>query len=217
MYLIIIKLLIPIWIIISVILLFRITALRLSGRKGYTISGLNSTLLWPLLVTTKTGRKKMKTVFMIGLMVCMVLLQACGFEVVDTGYRGVETRFGKVTGDTLDEGLHFYNPFTSDITELGVRIDKAQDSTSAYTKDVQSVTVQYAVTLFPDKTKMHLLYQNVGKNWREKLISQALTGAIKDIVGQYDSVEIVNKRKDAAFQIQEHITARLILNEWNKI
>ena len=79
---------------------------------------------------------------------------------------------------------------------MGVRIQKEENSTAAYTKDVQSVDVNYAVTLFPDKTKMHLLFQNVGKSWAEKLLSQAVTGSIKDIVGQYKAVELVNKSQN---------------------
>ena len=35
-------------------------------------------------------------------------LSGCGFEVVDPGYRGIETRLGKVVGEPLPEGLHFY-------------------------------------------------------------------------------------------------------------
>ena len=50
-----------------------------------------------------------------------LFMTSCGFEIVDTGFRGVETNFGKVIGGSLTEGLHWYNPFTSNITELDVR------------------------------------------------------------------------------------------------
>ena len=53
----------------------------------------------------------------ISVIALMFLLSACGMEIVDTGYRGVETRFGAVVGEPLSEGPHFYNPFTSNITE----------------------------------------------------------------------------------------------------
>ena len=50
-------------------------------------------------------------------------LSACGFQIVDPGYRGIETSLGKIVGEPLPEGLHFYNPFTSDIEEFSIRQD----------------------------------------------------------------------------------------------
>ena len=44
-------------------------------------------------------------------MMCLIAVamgsSGCGFEIVDTGYRGVETRFGEVVGEALPEGIHF--------------------------------------------------------------------------------------------------------------
>jgi regulator of protease activity HflC (stomatin/prohibitin superfamily) len=52
------------------------------------------------------------------------LLQACGIERVDEGYRGVKKVWGKVEGEALGPGLYFYNPFSTDIFEMAVLEEK---------------------------------------------------------------------------------------------
>lgn len=138
-----------------------------------------------------------------------ITLSACGFEVVDTGYRGVETNFGKVVGSPLEEGLHFYNPFTSDITEIDVREQKIEGTTVSFTKDTQSVTLQYALTYYPSKEKVTTLYQQFGKDYAEKIINQVVLGSIKDSVGQYIADELVQSREKVKANAQKEMTENL--------
>ena len=42
--------------------------------------------------------------------VAVVTIAGCGIKVVDTGQRGIQTRFGKIASESLPEGLYFYNP-----------------------------------------------------------------------------------------------------------
>ena len=50
--------------------------------------------------------------------IIVVSVAGCGIKVVDTGQRGVKTRFGEITSTSLPEGLYFYNPITSNIIEI---------------------------------------------------------------------------------------------------
>ena len=152
----------------------------------------------------------MKKLIQISVLLLMpAVLSGCGFEIVQTGYRGVMTRFGKVVGGTMDEGLHFFNPFTSNIIEMDVREKRIDRKTIAYTKDVQNVTVNYALNFFPNKTQMHNFYQNVGMEWATVIIPQILEGAIKEIVGKYEAVALINNRQEAVQGIRMLIEERL--------
>lgn len=136
----------------------------------------------------------------------------CGVEQVDTGHRGVETRFGKVVSQSLPEGLYFYNPFTSDIDELDVREQKWKNKTLAYTKDVQNVAISFTLNLLPDSTYMHQFYKDVGpgKAWMNKIVPQLVKGNIKEIVGQYKAVDLISKRLKATDEIQARLTELLL-------
>lgn len=139
--------------------------------------------------------EEVKKVLMI--LMATQLLTACGFEVVDTGYRGIQTRFGEVTYAPLSEGLHFYNPITSTIREYSVRTEKWADKTTVFTKDTQSVDVEFAVMYAVDPNFVGDLYKQYGKEayLEEKVIKPVILGSLKDSIGQVIADELVGKRE----------------------
>ena len=143
------------------------------------------------------------------MLLALIMLASCGFEVVDTGYRGVQTRFGKVTGGSLEEGMHFYNPATSNITEMDVREQRWNEDTLAYTKDVQNVKVSFTLNYYLEPTKVHEIYRTIGKDWENKLVPQVVIGKIKEVVGNYKAEDLVTNRLKATNDIQTTLTAKL--------
>lgn len=140
-----------------------------------------------------------------------VTLSGCiGCEQVDEGFRGVETNFGKVVGEPLSPGLHFYNPFTSDIEEFDVREKKLEGTTPCFTNDTQNVAVAYTLTYYPEQSKATLLYSQFGKKeWEQKIIPQAILGAIKDVVGSYKADDLVGKRESLRKSAETELRAAL--------
>lgn len=142
----------------------------------------------------------------------LLALTGCGFEVVDTGNRGIKTEFGKVTGEPLVEGLYFYNPFTSSIVELSVREEKLEDKTECFTRDTQKVTIAYALNYYPKPEKIGALYQDKGREWDAKIVKPMVLQAIKDVAGHYIADDLVGKReeaRDTAFaEIKRSLDAR---------
>lgn len=136
-------------------------------------------------------------------------LVGCGFEIVDTGYRGIETRFGEVVGQPLPEGLHWYNPFTSRIQEIEVREQKIEHETECFTRDTQKVVIKFAMTFYPDPAKIHELYRQFGWEWQEKIVLPPTLGSIKDVVGQYIADDLVAKREAAKTAAQDELQLNL--------
>lgn len=151
------------------------------------------------------------------MVVTALTLTGCGFEVVDTGRRGIETRFGQVVGEPLAEGLHFYNPFTSDIREYAVRQETWSTKTSIFTKDTQNVVVEFAVTYYPDPKAVTNLYKEFGSesDLITKVIQPTALGSIKDAIGQVIADELVSKReavtKQALHEVVENLAARNVI------
>lgn len=137
------------------------------------------------------------------------LMAGCGFQTVDTGSRGVETRFGQLVGEPLGEGLHFYNPFTSHIVKLSVRENKIEGIAESFTRDTQNVKVGYAVVLFPDPAQIHLIYQKFGKTWAETLVVPLIQNSIKDVIGQNIADDLVAKRDNMRTTAQKELTEKL--------
>lgn len=149
--------------------------------------------------------------FKIWLIGISLLIGGCGFEVVDTGYRGVQTRFGEVNDKLgcLSEGLHFYSPFTESITEMEVRVLKNEGEANTYTRDVQQADIKYVVNFHLDSTNCHRVFREVGKGWWERLGPQVVEGELKKVVGQYEAVDLIAHRGKATNEILEAIRSSL--------
>lgn len=138
--------------------------------------------------------------------VLMIVTVSCGFEVVDTGHRGIETRFGEVVGKSLPEGLHFYNPFTSDITELDVRLNRSEVVLQTYTKDVQQAALKAVTTYSLNKDAAHIVFQEYGVDYAEKILPQAIEGSAKAVIGNWDAVDLISNREKARSLIEVNLT-----------
>lgn len=152
----------------------------------------------------------MRKLNLLVLIPAMLSLQGClGVAIIDTGYRGVETRFGKVVSESLPEGMYFYNPFSSDIVQMDTRTQKYEVDSETYTKDIQQAKMHVIVNYNLDKAKVHEMYQNVGRDWEDKLIPQTVNGTLKAAVGKWDAVDLIANRGKATQEIQDALTAAL--------
>lgn len=127
--------------------------------------------------------------YVIGVIVAIVLFSVASFSsvsVIDTGYRGIKTRYGVVEGQPLSEGIYFTSPFTTSIHEMDIRTQKYTGKADAYTKDMQTVSLEYVVNVSLDGAKVGELFKEVGTNYEDKLIPQAALGIMKGVVGKWD-------------------------------
>lgn len=160
----------------------------------------------------KTKEKNVKKIVV--LLVVLLVNSSCGFEIVDTGYRGIKTRFGQVQGDALPEGLHFYNPVTSNVREYLVRENTWESETVIFTKDTQRVDVSFAVTYYPDPNKVTKLYKEIGDydDLTIKIFSPVVLGSLKDAIGEVIADELVSKRevvtKNALEEVRDNLLER---------
>lgn len=143
------------------------------------------------------------------LLICVMFLAAC--EQIDTGHRGIQTRFGEVDMKigSMSEGLYFYNIFTSSIQEMDVRTLRWEGKTNTYTKDVQQADIKFVITYRLESDKAHLMYKEVGDKWGAVLMPQAVEGGLKVIIGQYDAVDLVSHRGKATEESKAAIQAVL--------
>jgi prohibitin 2 len=149
------------------------------------------------------------------LLALATILTGCGIEQVDEGYRGIKTVWGRVEGEPLTPGLYFYNPVSSGIFEILVREQKLEGSSTAFTRDTQTVTVELAVTYYPEAHKIGEIYSQFGKDWDDKIVSPAILGSLKDAIGRFIADDLVSKREEvrdyALREIQESLSTRGII------
>jgi regulator of protease activity HflC (stomatin/prohibitin superfamily) len=141
--------------------------------------------------------------------IVVVSVAGCGIKVVDTGQRGIQTRFGKIASESLPEGLYFYNPLTSNIVEIDTRVQRQDGETESYTRDVQQATIKYTLNYRLQQDKAHVVYRDVGRDWEQKLIPQVVLGTLKEVVGKWDAVDLIANRDKAGATAFEAIRSNL--------
>lgn len=138
-----------------------------------------------------------------------VLISACGFEIVNTGHRGIKTVWGEVVGDALPEGLHFYNPVSSTIHELDVRTQNFTLKALSYSKDAQIVEVSLEANLNLEPAAAHTIFREVGNDWANKIVAPILKGITKEVIGQYKAVDLISQRNQVTLQIKNALKTKL--------
>ncbi len=146
----------------------------------------------------------MKNTFLyiiIAVLLVAVGISFSGITVIDTGFRGIKTRFGKVVGEPLVEGIYFYNPITTDIKTIDTRVQRSQLKMSAYTKDVQQADLVITINSSVDENNAHILYQEIGMDYKTKVLTPQILKAVKDTIGKWEADLLVSNREKASDEI----------------
>jgi regulator of protease activity HflC (stomatin/prohibitin superfamily) len=143
------------------------------------------------------------------LLVLMLQLTGCGVHVVDAGNIGVKKSMGKVDPDSYPPGMYFVNPLMTTIVEMDNHTQKLEEKSNVYTKDVQQADISFAINYNLKPSASVAMYSQVGYNWATLLIPQVVNGAMKNVIGKWDAIELVSNREKAAEEIQQKISAAL--------
>ena len=141
--------------------------------------------------------------------ILVVSIAGCGIKVVDTGHRGIKTRFGEVVSESLPEGFYWFNPLTSAVVEMDTRVQRTDSETDTYTRDVQQAAIKYTLNYRLQQNAAHLMYRDIGRDWEQKLIPQVVLGTLKEVVGKWDAVDLISNRDKAANTAFESIRKNL--------
>lgn len=144
---------------------------------------------------------KFGTLIVLAVILVAVGISFSGIKIIDTGYRGVKTRFGEVIGSPLPEGIYFYNPITTEIQGIDTKVQRYTLKMSAYTKDVQQADLTISINSSLDDNMVHLLYQEIGLGYQDKVIAPQILRAVKDTIGKWEADVLVSNREKAAEEI----------------
>lgn len=132
----------------------------------------------------------------IGMLVLFItLLALLPFTVVNAGHRGVVTQFGTVSDKVLDEGFHWISPFDQ-VKEIDVRTQRYEVVSSAASKDLQSVSATVVMNYNLKADEVNTLYQEIGLNYGESIITPAIQEAVKASTAKYTAEELITKREE---------------------
>jgi len=128
---------------------------------------------------------------------------------VGTGHVGVLTMFGRVTGETLGEGIHLINPLKTN-NEMSVQTQSIKESASVPSSEglMMSLDTSLIFHLNPDRAAD--VFQKIGADYQNKVVEPTLRAAIRESTASHSANALyTGEREIVAKQIFEQLTAQL--------
>ena len=153
--------------------------------------------------------KSVVKLLIIGVVSIVALFLLFGsFKIINAGERGVVLRFGAVDR-VLDEGIHWKIPVFEEVKEIDIRTQKEEVKAEAASKDLQNVSAVIALNYNLMSDKVGVLFQQIGVNYKERIIDPAIQEAVKAATAQYTAEELVTKRPLVRDNIKSDLVIRL--------
>ena len=139
----------------------------------------------------------------LGIAVLLVLVIAIfgSFTQVGVGEIGIVKHFGAIDPDhpdVFEPGIHAKVPFRDDVVTFDTRIQKEQVDSSAASKDGVTIHSTITINFHIEASKAPLILQNIGPNYKERIVDQQIQQAFKDVTAQYAGLELIQKREEVA-------------------
>ncbi|HVT34587.1 MAG TPA: prohibitin family protein, partial [Nevskiaceae bacterium] len=142
------------------------------------------------------------------LLIVGLLIRLNPFVSVSAGHKGVVTLFGKVDPAGLDEGLHVVNPFAS-VTDVSVRIQKADAEGDAASRDLQQVTTHITLNYHINPSTVPAFWQAIGPGYVDTIITPEVQETFKAVTARYTAEELITKREEVRAQIRDTLNQKV--------
>jgi prohibitin 1 len=139
----------------------------------------------------------------------LVILIFSSITRVGTGHVGVLTLFGKVTSETLGEGIHLINPLKTN-NEMSIQTQTIKESASVPSSEglMMSLDTSLIYHLNPDRAAD--VFQHIGADYENVVVEPTLRSAIREATASHTANALyTGEREMVAKQITDQITAEL--------
>ncbi|MDP2854277.1 MAG: prohibitin family protein [Smithellaceae bacterium] len=162
-------------------------------------------------IQSAVGKVPKKLVVIVGVII-FVLVFFRPWVQVGAGQRGIVLNFGAVQKQVLDEGLHFRIPVMQEIVLMDVKVQKAETDAAAASADLQDVTSRVALNYHVVPDKANIVYQNIGVQFKERIIDPAILEVVKAVTAKYSAEELITKRPAVSEAMRVALMERLLVN-----
>src|SRR5881296_4642452 len=150
-----------------------------------------------------------RRILQLAILVLVIILVLASTTSIPTGNVGVLTLFGRVTGETLNEGIHLINPLKS-VQKLSVQTQSVKESANVPSNEGLILALDTSLLFRLDKDKAAFVYQTVGDNYAEKIVEPTLRAAIRASTSAHSANALyTNARELVQQQIQDELKSQL--------
>ena len=153
--------------------------------------------------------KSVRIALIIGVSILFLLILKPWVQ-IGAGERGVILNFGAVQKKVLGEGLHFRMPIMQKVVLMDVKVQKVTTDATASSSNLQEVSSTVAINyhIIPDKA--YIVYQNIGIEFKERIIDPAVQEVVKAVSARYSAEDLITKRSAVSDAMKSTLTERLL-------
>jgi len=142
-----------------------------------------------------------------GILLILIIFSSSLFVTIGSGERGVKYEplgGGLDIEDIYDQGLKFKMPWNTMII-FETRKQENEQSMEVLSSNGLDIKVDVSIRYRPHEEKIGYLYNEVGKNYLNKIIIPELRSATREVIGQYEPEELYHSDRK---KIQNEIFTR---------
>ena len=143
-----------------------------------------------------------------GIVIALVGALTASIRQIDAGTIGVQSLFGKVSNNILENGLNFVNPLV-DVTVFDTKTQNytmsaavaegdqsGDDAIRVLSADGLEVVIDLTVLYKILPSSAPSIYQQIGRDYKDKVVRPLTRTRIRDNAVYYDAVSLYSKKRD---------------------
>lgn len=139
----------------------------------------------------------------------LVILLFSSVTRVGTGHVGVLTLFGRVTGETLGEGIHLINPLKTN-NEMSIQTQTIKESASVPSSEGLMMALDTSLIYHLNPDSAAHVFQTIGADYEDKVVENNLRSAIREATASHTANALYTGEREAvANEIKDKITREL--------
>jgi prohibitin 1 len=151
------------------------------------------------------GKSFLRGIGLLVLLAAIVIVASSATSCVRTGHVGVVSVFGRVTGQTLSEGIHIVNP-VANVTELSIKTQEIKEKAAVPSKEGLIMGLEASILYHLDPAQAAVVYQSIGPTFAEVLLVPTFRSAIRAITAGNTAASLYSDgREGIAQQIMEDV------------
>jgi regulator of protease activity HflC (stomatin/prohibitin superfamily) len=141
----------------------------------------------------------------------LIILLFSSVTKVNTGHVGVLTLFGRVTGETLGEGIHLINPLKTN-NEMSIQTQSIKESASVPSSEGLMMALDTSLIYHLNPESAAHVFQTIGADYEDKVVENTLRSAIREATASHTANALYTGEREAvANEIKDTITKELAL------
>jgi regulator of protease activity HflC (stomatin/prohibitin superfamily) len=139
----------------------------------------------------------------------LVILFFSSVTRVGTGRVGVLTLFGKVTGETLGEGIHLINPLKTN-NEMSVQTQTLKESANVPSAEGLMMALDTSIIYHLKAERAAEVFQKIGADYETVVVEPLLRSAIREATASHSANALyTGEREMVAKQVFDQLTTQL--------